>query len=91
MRALENRVLRDRGYNVLEAQDGMEALRIARGHPGEIHLILTDVIMPGMSGNTLVSRLRGVRPGIKALYISGYTDDAIVHHGMLDSNIAFLQ
>jgi len=91
VRALESRVLRDRGYNVLEAQDGMEALGIAREYPGEIHLILTDVIMPGMSGNKLVTRLRSVRPGIKALYISGYTDNAIVHHGMLDSNLAFLQ
>ncbi len=52
VRAMGSRVLRDRGYNVLEAQDGTEALRVAREHPGEIHLILTDVIMPGMSGNT---------------------------------------
>jgi CheY-like chemotaxis protein len=91
VRALACRILRDRGYNVLEAADGMEALRIAQEYAGEIHLILADVVMPGISGSTLVSRLEATRPGIKALYISGYTDNAIVHHGILDSNVAFLQ
>jgi PAS domain S-box-containing protein len=91
VRALACRILRDRGYNVLEASDGIEALRTAQEYAGEIHLILTDVIMPGISGSTLVSQLEVARPGIKALYVSGYTDNAIVHHGMLDSNVAFLQ
>jgi DNA-binding NtrC family response regulator len=69
----------------------MEALRIAGEYPDEIHLVVTDVVMPGMSGSALVSQLEVVRPGIKALYISGYTDNAIVHHGILDSHIAFLE
>ena len=91
MRALACRILRDRGYTVLEASNGKAALDIAREYAGEIHLILTDVVMPGMGGKDLVSQLKTARPDIKALYISGYTDNAIVHHGILDSNVNFLQ
>jgi two-component system, cell cycle sensor histidine kinase and response regulator CckA len=91
VRTLASRILRDRGYTVVEAGDGLEALRLAGEYSGEIHLVLTDVIMPGMSGSALVSQIEAARPGIKALYISGYTDNAIVHHGILDSNIAFLE
>jgi two-component system cell cycle sensor histidine kinase/response regulator CckA len=91
VRALAARILRNRGYIVFEASNGAEALEIARQHEGAIHLVVTDVVMPGLSGSSLVSRLKADRPGIRALYISGYTDNAIVHHGILDSNIAFLQ
>ncbi len=91
VRALAARILRARGYAVLEASNGKEALRIAGEYAGEIQLVLTDVIMPGMSGKDLVSKLKATRPGIKAFYISGYTDNAIVHHGILDPGIAFLQ
>jgi len=91
VRALTGRILRDRGYNVLEAAEGMEALRVSQEHASEIHLVLTDVVMPGMGGKVLVSRIRETRPKIKALFISGYTDDAISHHGILDSDVAFLQ
>ena len=91
VRTLASRILRDRGYNVIEAGEGLEALRLAEGYSDEIHLIVTDVVMPGMSGSVLVSKLENARPGIKALYISGYTDDAIVRHGIRDSNIAFLE
>jgi CheY-like chemotaxis protein len=91
VRALAAHVLREQGYTALEASNGQEALEMAAKYAGEIHLVLTDVIMPGMSGATLVSRLAAVRPGIKSLYISGYTDNAIVHSGMLDSGVAFLQ
>jgi PAS domain S-box-containing protein len=91
VRALAGRILRERGYTILDAPNGIEALRLAREHSGPIHLILTDVVMPGMSGKTLVNELESVRPGIKSLYMSGYTDNAIVSHGILDSNIAFLQ
>lgn len=91
VRALAVRILNEAGYHVLEAPDGVEALRIAHEYPGVIDLVLTDVVMPEMSGKTLVSRLLATRPATKALYISGYTDSAIVHHGLLDSNIAFLQ
>jgi nitrogen-specific signal transduction histidine kinase/ActR/RegA family two-component response regulator len=91
LRSLASRILRNHGYRVLETPDGMEALRVAREYTGKIHLIVTDVIMPGINGSTLVARFEAIRPGIKALYISGYTDKAIVHHGVLDSNVAFLQ
>ena len=69
----------------------MEALRIGTEYSGRIDLILTDAVMPGISGSTLVSRLETLRPGIKALYVSGYTDNSIVHHGILDSHVNFLQ
>ncbi len=91
VRSLAVRILRGRGYNVLEASNGKEALDIARKYDRKIHLVLTDVVMPGMSGRDLVSQLESERTGIKALYISGYADNAIVHRGMLDSDIAFLQ
>ena len=91
VRALSCRVLREHGYTVLDASDGVEALKTARNYAGVIHLALTDVVMPGMSGSELISKLRSMQPGIKSLLVSGYADDAIVHHGMLGSNIAFLQ
>jgi two-component system cell cycle sensor histidine kinase/response regulator CckA len=91
VRALACRILRGGGYEVLEAADGIEAVRISEEHSGEIKLVLTDVIMPGMGGKDLIARLRTARPNIKALYVSGYTDNSIVHHGMLESGVAFLQ
>lgn len=91
VRALASRILRDRGYTVLEAAGGKEALRIAQEYPDAIQLVLTDVVMPGMGGKLLVSSLEEVRPGIKSLFISGYTDNAIVHQGILDSDVNFLQ
>ncbi len=91
VRALASRILRDRGYRVLEAPNGLEALRASAEYSGTIDLIMTDAVMPGISGSTLVSRLEALRPGIKALYVSGYTDNSIVHHGILGSNVNFLQ
>jgi two-component system, cell cycle sensor histidine kinase and response regulator CckA len=91
VRSLVRHILRDRGYHVLDAMDGSHALRIAQDYAGKIDLIVTDVVMPGISGHTLVVRLQATRPDIRVLYVSGYTDDAIVHHGILDANIAFLQ
>jgi two-component system, cell cycle sensor histidine kinase and response regulator CckA len=91
VRKLACRILRDRGYNVLEAPDGLEAIQLSQEYKGEIDIVVTDVIMPGISGSTLVLRLRAMRPGIKSLFISGYTGNAIVDHGMLDSSFAFLQ
>jgi two-component system cell cycle sensor histidine kinase/response regulator CckA len=88
--ALICRVLRGLGYIVLEAPDGRQALSIAGQYNGDIHLVLTDVVMPNMNGGDLVRRLRSGRPDIKVLYASGYTDNAIVHHGMLDADVAFL-
>jgi two-component system cell cycle sensor histidine kinase/response regulator CckA len=84
-------VLRRQGYTVLEASNGQEALEMAGEYTGEIHLLLTDVIMPQMGGKALVALLQANHPGMKILYASGYTDDTIVHHGILKAGVAFLQ
>jgi two-component system, cell cycle sensor histidine kinase and response regulator CckA len=91
VRALTCRVLRDRGYTILEAADGMQALEIAGSDAGNIDMVVTDVVMPGMTGKDLVVKLQSMRPDIKVLYTSGYTDNAIVHHGILNPDVAFLQ
>jgi signal transduction histidine kinase len=91
LRALASRILRERGYSVFEASNGNEALDITQKHVGKIHLVVTDVVMPEMGGRALVSQLKVTRPGIKTLFVSGYTDNAIVHHGILDSDVNFLQ
>jgi PAS domain S-box-containing protein len=91
VRTLEVQVLRQQGYTVLEAADGEEALHLAQTHAEDIHLLLTDVVMPHMSGRELANRLETIRPGTKVLFTSGYTDNTIAHHGMLDPGIAFLQ
>jgi two-component system, cell cycle sensor histidine kinase and response regulator CckA len=92
VRDLANRLLRKQGYRVLEAPNGGEALRIVRENNGEkIHLLLTDVVLPQMGGKELADKLKILRPDIKVLYTSGYTDYAIVHHGVLDSGTHFLQ
>jgi two-component system cell cycle sensor histidine kinase/response regulator CckA len=78
------------GYTVLTASDGEEALRIAAAHPGTIHLLATDVIMPRMGGKALATELSKARPGLKVLYMSGYTDDTILHHGVLEPGTHFL-
>ncbi len=91
VRALIRRMLETRGYTVLLASHGDEALRLLERHPGRVDLLMTDVVMPGMSGRDLADRVAELRPGIKVLYLSGYTDDAIVRHGVLEPGIAFLQ
>jgi two-component system, cell cycle sensor histidine kinase and response regulator CckA len=91
VRSLASRILQCRGYNVIEASDGNEALQMAREFAGGIDLLLTDVVMPGMNGKELVSQMKEIRPGIKSLFISGYTNDAIVNHGILDPDVNFLQ
>src|SRR2546426_11432688 len=73
------------------ARNGSEALALAGRHAGEIDLLVTDVVMPDMNGRVLSQRLMEVRPAIKTLYLSGYTDDAILHHGVLQEGVAFLQ
>jgi len=91
LRALATEVLGIAGYSVLSAASPNVALEIARQHAGPIHLLLTDVVMPEMSGRDLADRLVQARPGLKILYMSGYTDDAIVHHGVLDPGTVLLQ
>ena len=82
VRVVMGEVLRDLGYQVLEAREGREALGIAAEHAGRIDLLLTDVVMPGFGGSELQQRLAAARPGLRVLYISGVMDDAIAHHGL---------
>jgi CheY-like chemotaxis protein len=91
VRAVMRQVLERQGYAILEAPDGATALQVVAKHHGEIHLLLTDVVMPGVSGRELADHLVKLRPNIKVLYASGYTDDAIIHHGILEPGIAYLQ
>jgi PAS domain S-box-containing protein len=91
VRDLAQRVLEMRGYTVLPASDGADALRIALGPDVLIDLIVTDVVMPGMNGREFVEALSGRTPGIPVLYMSGYTDDDIIRRGLTDSKVAFLQ
>jgi two-component system, cell cycle sensor histidine kinase and response regulator CckA len=91
VRAIICEILRPRGYRVLECTSGAEALQTARNFTGPIDLILTDVVMPELSGPELVRVLLGERPGTRVLYISGYTDEATVLHGLQRSDVDFLQ
>ncbi len=91
LRALTRDILQSDGYTILESRDTEDALRIAARPDTTIHLLLTDVVMPHMSGRALADAVKVVRPQVKVLYMSGYTDDAIVHHGVLDPGTAFLQ
>ena len=91
VRKLACKVLEMTGYQVLEAANGSTALLICERHKEPIHLVITDVIMPEMSGRELADRLAQLRPEMKVLYMSGYTDNAIVHHGVLDEGASFIQ
>jgi two-component system cell cycle sensor histidine kinase/response regulator CckA len=91
VRMVTRQVLERYGYTVLEAPNGETALRLAAKHHGPIQLLLTDVVMPGLSGRQLAEQLSRLRPEMKVLYVSGYADNAIVHHGILDSGVAYLQ
>jgi two-component system, cell cycle sensor histidine kinase and response regulator CckA len=90
LRNVARRTLAAAGYTVLTAASGVEALVTCALHVGDIQLVLTDVVMPGMDGATLGLELAKTRPTLKVLYMSGYTDDAIVHHGVLDAGTSFL-
>jgi two-component system, cell cycle sensor histidine kinase and response regulator CckA len=91
VRKLAVRVLKRQGYKVLDAPDGGKAFMLCEAYKEPIHLILTDVVMPGMSGRKLADRLKEIHPEIKVLYMSGYTDNAILHHGILEPGINFIQ
>jgi signal transduction histidine kinase len=88
---LSRRALEAQGYVVLAASDGPAALRLVERHGGTIHLLVTDVVMPGLSGHELAGKLAVLRPGIRVLYMSGYPGDAVVQHGTLPEGSAFLQ
>ncbi|MBI2340607.1 MAG: response regulator [Deltaproteobacteria bacterium] len=91
LRKFIGRVLREKGYTVLEAPSGQEALRMSESFPKPVALLVTDVILRGLSGPQTAERLIIERPDMKVLYISGYTDNAIVHHGVLEEGTNFLQ
>jgi CheY-like chemotaxis protein len=90
VRRLVAEILESNGYAVLQAGDGPSALELLRRHTGEVDLLLTDVVMPGMSGPEVAGAVASMRPGTQVLYISGYTDSAIDHHGVLEPGIAYL-
>ena len=92
VRKLTVQILKGQGYTVLEASHGEEAMKVANKHSGNrIHLLLTDVVMPGISGSELAKSLGLLLPKMKVLYMSGYTDNAIVHHGVLDEEVNYIQ
>jgi two-component system, cell cycle sensor histidine kinase and response regulator CckA len=91
VRAIASNILRRQGYQVIPAQNASEALLICERHPGRIDLLLTDVVMPQMSGPDLAKRLAATRPEMRVLCMSGYTDDSIVRHGVLERGVAFVQ
>jgi len=91
VRAAARGILERAGYQVFEARNAGEALLFSEQHSGEIHLLLTDVVMPGMSGPALAKRLAGARVDMRVLCMSGYTDDSIVRHGVLEAQIAYIQ
>ena len=91
VRKLIDQALRKYGYRVVEATNGTEALRVCESRKTPIRLMITDVVMPGMSGSELAARLRALQPDIRVLYMSGYTDDAVIRHGLLDASMFFLR
>lgn len=91
VRKLVARILKQSGYHVLQANNGSEAYLTSKGYERDIHLLLTDVVMPEMNGKELYEKIASMRKGMKVLYLSGYTNDAIAHHGVLNENTAFLQ
>jgi CheY-like chemotaxis protein len=88
---LIRQILEQHGYTVLEAADSADAIRLCEQYAGPIHLLLTDVVMPQMSGSELARQLTASRPGLKVLYMSGYADDVIIHHGVLEEGVSLLQ
>lgn len=91
LREIVRRVLVEKGYTVLDAVDGPAALLLAEKFKNSIHLLITDVVLPGMSGHELARALQPARPGLKVLFTSGYTDDAVLRRGVFERDVAFLQ
>jgi hypothetical protein len=91
VRDIASQALEENGYRVLAAQDTIHAQSLCQEHKGRIHLMLTDVVMPQMSGRALAERVATIRPEMRVLYMSGYTDDHIVHHGVLEEGMNFIE
>ena len=84
-------VLENLGYTVLAALTPGHAIHLVENHPGDIHLLITDVVMPEMNGREMAEKLSAIRPDLKCLYMSGYTADVIAHRGILDEGVNFIQ
>jgi CheY-like chemotaxis protein len=84
-------ILERLGYTVLSAANGNDALNLLTTYVGPVNLLLTDVVMPDMDGKTLFGKISQIRPGIRVLFMSGYTQDVIAHHGILDDGVYFIQ
>jgi CheY-like chemotaxis protein len=91
VRELTREILEENGYKVVSARDGREALRLSEASDEPIQLLLTDVVMPHMGGRELADRLAPAQPQMRVLFMSGYTDDAILHHGVLDRGTALIE
>ncbi len=91
VREIAQKILSECGYNILSAQNGEEALELWEKHKGQVDLLLTDVVMPGISGQQLSRKLKAIKPGLKILYMSGYSEDVISYHGTLDKDIPIIQ
>ena len=91
VRAIARRLLERQGYQVLEAANGANALVVAAGYASRIHLVVSDAVMPGMSGAEVTRRLQEERPGIKVLLMSGYTEDEVMRRGILSASVPFVQ
>jgi two-component system cell cycle sensor histidine kinase/response regulator CckA len=91
LRKMTRTILKQFGYEVLTAEEGEDALKVSKEHDGPIHLLVTDVVMPGIGGRDLAERLQSVRPEVKVIFMSGYTDNAIVRHGILNQGVNFIQ
>jgi DNA-binding response OmpR family regulator len=91
VRGLIEKTLRRQGYNVLAAADSEQATALARGYDGPVHLLLTDVVLSGTSGREVARQVLAECREVRVLYMSGYTDDAIVQHGVLEPGLAFIQ
>lgn len=91
IRRMIKNILESEGYKLIVAADGLEAMEAAQSYAGEIHLLLTDVIMPNLNGKELADSLKKIRPAMEVIFMSGYTDDFIAHHGVLEPDVHFLQ
>ena len=91
LRLVTQRIFTRNGYHVITAANGPEAIDVALGHPGEIHLLVTDVVMPHMLGMEVAEKMRAVKPGIEVLFMSGYARPVLASQGRLDPNVALVE